>query len=274
MKSASGLALAILFFTVPAFHLAAQGRNPFFAGYQGKSFDGEHKMSWSFGRKNDGSITVSVLIPNPDAGKVKGKKPPPNYGQAEGINVELKGDQLEFELKWSQRHKIKGPDAKCVATVKGNDLTVKWTAGDEKGEITAVNTTNPIVIAKKDDKKKEEKKPVVAEEKKKDEKPKAAGEKVYLSGLTDDRGVPIQKGTITQLSIIIVGAKSSKAQVYKVTKDTKFVVVDGEESKTYDQKTVLSDTAVRAAFHERYVTLERQGTIALTVTATAPKKKN
>jgi hypothetical protein len=272
MKSALRLALVVLFFVVAAFHVAAQGRNPFFAGYQGKSFDGEHEMKWSFGRKNDGSITVGLFIPNPDAAKVKGKKPPPNFGQAEGINVKLDGDTLAFELKWSQRHKVKGPDASCVATVRGNDLLVKWTSGDEKGEITAVNTTNPVVVAKKNDKK-DEKKPAIAGEKG-DEKPKAKGEKTYLSNLMDERGNPATNGAVTQLSVVIVGAKSSKAQFYNVTKDTKFVVIDGDENKAYDQKTVLADPAVRGAFRERYVTLERQGNIVLTVTATAPKKKN
>ena len=41
-----------------------------------------------------------------------------------------------------------------------------------------------------------------------------------------------------------------------------------------DWRTSLTDAAVRAAFRERYVMLERQGTTVLTVTATAPKKKN
>jgi hypothetical protein len=51
------------------------------------------------------------------------------------------------------------------------------------------------------------------------------------------------------------------------------VVVHGDESKAYDQKTVLDDPAARAAFHERYVMLERQGNVALTVTATITKEK-
>jgi hypothetical protein len=70
-----------------------------------------------------------------------------------------------------------------------------------------------------------------------------------------------------------VGAKSSKAEFLKVTKDTKFVVVNGDESKTYDQNTVLDDPATRAAFRERHVMIQRQGNTALVVTATAVKDK-
>lgn len=97
---------------------------------------------------------------------------------------------------------------------------------------------------------------------------------MYLSGLITDRGIPAQKGnTVKQLGLIIVMGKGSKAQYVDVTKDTKFVVVDGDEQKTFDHKSVVNDAAIQAAFSERYVTLERQGPVALVVTATAPKKK-
>jgi hypothetical protein len=218
-------------------------------------------MEWWFNRNKDG-ITIAVYIRDPK--EPKAKKNPPILALGSGRDIKVQGNTLEFTVQWSQSHKIKGPkDAKYVAEIKGDALVVKWAAGDEKGELEAKNR-NPRV-AKKDDKK---------GDKKDDKKDPAATEgKAYLSALTDDKKIPIEKGTITQLAIIHVMGNASKAEWLKVTKDTKFVVVDGDEKKTYDHKTVLDDADARAAFHERYVTLERKGTVAVTVTATAVKKK-
>lgn len=251
--------LGCLFLTTT--FLAAQGGDQFYGRFLGKSFDGTREMLWVLLRNKDG-ITISASIK--DAKDPKSKKSPRNLGLGAGRDIKLNGDKLEFTLQWAQSQTIKGPaDAKYVAVVKGDQLIVNWTAGNEKGELTAKNE-NPAV-AKKDDTK----------DAKKDDKkaPGSAAQNVYLSGLMDSKGVPIQKGTITQLAIIIVGAKSSKAEFLKVTADTKFIVKDGDDPKTYNQKTVLDDPNVSAAFRERQVSLERQGNVAITVTATAVKKK-
>jgi hypothetical protein len=221
--------------------------------FEGAAFDGTHDMQWTFLRGKDGP-TISATIRDPKDPKAKGN--PRNLALAGGRDIKVTGNTVEFTLQWSDSHKLRGPkDAKYVAEVKGDTLTVKWTAGDEKGELKAKNQ-NPAV-AKKDDKK----------------APAGEPQKVYLSGLTDDKGIPIEKGTITQLALVHVMGNASKAEFLKVTKDTKFVVVDGDEKKTYDQKTVLGDPTVRAAFRERQVTLERKGNVAVTVTATAVKDK-
>lgn len=252
-----GLIASVCILFLSAGYLAAQGGNQFYGLFLGKSFDGTREMHWQLLRNKDG-ISISATIKDPK--DPKSKKSPRNLGLGYGRDIKLNGDKLEFTLLWGQSQPIKGPDgAKYVAVVKGDQLIVNWTAGNEKGELTAKNE-NPEV-AKKDDKKDDKK------------GAGATAQNVYLSALMDSKGVPIQKGTITQLAIIIVGAKASKADFLKVTGDTKFIVKDGDDQKTYNQKTVLDDPNVRAAFHERQVSLERQGNVAITVTATAVKKK-
>ncbi|HYT89105.1 MAG TPA: hypothetical protein VEL76_10390 [Gemmataceae bacterium] len=251
MQHVKPLAFALLLFLLAAGTLTAGG-DAFLGAFDGKGFDGKSSMEWVFKKGKDGAVSVSVMIFQPQG---KSKK---SLGRGPGKNVKVQGDKLEFEIDWFQSQPIKGPKgAKYVAEINDNKLTVNWSAGDDKGELTAVNR-NPKVVAKKDDKK--------------GDKTKSVTSKVYLSGLTDDKLIPIQKGTVTQLALVIPMGKASKAQWLKVTRDTKFVLVNGDESKTYNQNNVLDDPAVRMEFRERYVTLERQGNVALTVTATAKKK--
>jgi len=251
MQHVKPLAFALLLFLLAAGTLTAGG-DAFLGAFDGKGFDGKSSMEWVFKKGKDGAVSVSVMIFQPQG---KGKK---SLGRGPGKNVKVQGDKLEFEIDWFQSQPIKGPKgARYVAEINDNKLTVNWSAGDDKGELTAVNR-NPKVVAKKDDKK--------------GDKTKSVTSKVYLSGLTDDKLIPIQKGTVTQLALVIPMGKASKAQWLKVTRDTKFVLVNGDESKTYNQNNVLDDPAVRMEFRERYVTLERQGNVALTVTATAKKK--
>jgi hypothetical protein len=254
--TATRSAMALFFCAATALALSAEDGKEFYGIFNGKAFDGTRDMQWKFLRNKDG-ITISATIK--DAKDPKAKKGSKNLALGSGHDIKVQGNTLEFTMQWAQSQPIKGPkDAKYVAEIKGDMLIVKWTAGDEKGELQAKNA-NPQV-AKKD--------------KKDDKKEPAASEgKAYLSGLTDDKKIPIKKGTVTQLALVQVMGNASKAEWLKVTKDTKFVVVDGDEKKTYDQKTVLDDEATRAAFHERYVTLERKGNVAVTVTATAVKKK-
>lgn len=271
MNAFTRLLPAIALFSIAAFPLVAGDRTTFFGAFDSKSFDDAHVMNWSFGKTQDGTKVIAVAVREATKVKTKVMK---SLGEGRATNVKVQGDKLEFELEWSKKHKVKGPaDAKYVAEYKGNDLLIKWTAGNEKGELLAINR-NPPVVAKKDPKK-DDKKIEPKDQKKDDTKTgTGTGEKVYLSGLITDKGIPALKGnTVKQLGLVIIMGKTSKPQYVDVNKDTKFVVVDGEDKQTYDQKSVVNDPQVHAAFKERYVTLERKGNMALTVTATAAKKK-
>jgi hypothetical protein len=255
MSHTKHLAFALLLFILAAGALTAGGE-AFSGAFDGKAFDGKYGMEWVF-KKDKDSVSVSVMIFQDIKGKSK-----KSLSRGPGKNVKIDGDKLEFEIDWVQSQPKKGPpkDAKYVAEIKDNKLTVNWTAGDDKGELTATNR-NPQAIAKKDGKKKDESK-------------KPAAEKLYLSDLIDAKGIPVQKGmVVTKLGMVIVMGNKSKALDLKVTKDTKFIVMDGDEAKTFDQKTVLDDPAIRASFRERFVTIERQAGVALSVTTTPAKKK-
>jgi len=253
--NAKRAATALFVFTTLAVALPARAADTApYGKFEGPSFDGTRVLEWTFLRNKDG-VTISATIKDPKAPKAKTN--PPILGLGGGRDIKADGGKVEFTLQWSGSHQIKGPkDAKYVAEVKDGVLIVKWIAGDEKGELQAKNP-NPAV-AKKDDKK----------------PPAGEPQKVYLSGLLNEKGVPASSGTVTQLALVRVMGTASKAEYLTVTKDTKFVVVNGDEKKTYDQKSVVTaDAATKAAFSERYVTLERQGNVAVTVTATAVKDK-
>jgi hypothetical protein len=192
---ATRAAMALFLCSAVTATLSAQGGDAFYGIFHGKAFDGTRDMEWQLLRNKDG-ITVSVTIKDPK--DPKSKKSPRNLALGSGRDIKQQGDALEFTLQWSPSHQLKGPkDAKYVAEIKGDTLLVKWAAGDEKGELQARNQ-NPAV-AKKGDKNDDKKNPA------------GNAQRVYLSGLMDSKGVPVVKGTITQLAIIIVTGKSSKA---------------------------------------------------------------
>jgi hypothetical protein len=97
---------------------------------------------------------------------------------------------------------------------------------------------------------------------------KAPGTRVFMGGFTQE------KGAVVDLGIIVVGAKSSKAEYYDVNKATKFVFVDGDTRKVLNHKTVLTDPDGKEHFKMNiYITLEAKGKVARTVTFSPARKK-
>src|SRR5947207_15575203 len=94
MKSASKLSLILVLFAAAlvAMPVTAGDRPKFFGNYEGKAFDGENKMLWILGRRQDGSTTVNIVIRPVVTPKVKGKAKVVNLGQADGVNVKVQGD--------------------------------------------------------------------------------------------------------------------------------------------------------------------------------------
>jgi hypothetical protein len=232
--------------------LAAQGGQRFEGSWDGFGFGARNKVEWNVKKGDDGAISITATIRGQVKDKTKPKDKKPKtietvVGMGTGKEVKLEGDKLQFQMEWSADSTVKGPaDAKYVATATGNQMFIKWSNADSSGEYSAIKR---VVVAKKDDTK------------------KAPGARAYLSGLQ------VEKGIVTELAMVVVTAKASKAEYVKVTKDTRFIYVDGDVSKTFDRKSVLDDAEVKSALKERYITLERMGNVALSITFTPVKKK-
>ncbi len=252
MKRASYI-LGTLIFLGASSLLALAGQGERFEGtWEGFGFGARNDVEWTFKKGDDGAISITATVRGQvkDKTKPKDKKPKTTkmvVGMGTGKEVKLEGDKLQFQMEWSAESTVKGPaDAKYVAAATGNQMFIKWSNAEGSGEYAAIKRA---VVAKKDDTK------------------KAPGARAYLSSLQ------VEKGIVTELAMVVVTAKASKAEYVKVTQDTRFIYVDGDVSKTFDRKSVLDDAEVKAALKERYVTLERMGNVALTVTFTPVKKK-
>jgi hypothetical protein len=84
-----------------------------------------------------------------------------------------------------------------------------------------------------------------------------------------------ETGTVTELGLGIAETKTKLARVttLTVTKDTKFVMVEGTKKTTLTAKTLLSNDKAKASFKlGTAVTVEQRDTTALVVTFNAKKK--